>query len=78
MIAAITAVLDVIKSFLGFKQTEMEHKPVLDVVKDKKSLRKGTNYAEQILEITDQYTKYFSKKHLTKYNSLKKKFNKNN
>ena len=56
----------------------MEHKPVLDVVKDKKSLKKGTNYAEQIFEITDQYTKYFSKKHLTKYNSLKKKFNKNN
>ena len=51
MIAAITAVLDVIKSFLGFKQTEIEHKPVLDVVKDKKSLKKGTNYAEQILEI---------------------------
>ena len=76
--ATITALLEFLKSLCGLKQTEMEHKPVLDVVKDKKSLKKGTNYAEQILEITDQYTKYFSKKHLTKYNSLKKKFNKNN
>lgn len=78
MIAAITAVLDLLKSFLGFKQTEMEHKPVLEVVKDKTSLKKGTNYAEQIILITDKYTKFFDAKDLRKYNSLKKKFNKNN
>lgn len=78
MITAITAVLDLLKSFLGFKQTEMEHKPVLEVVKDKTSLKKGTNYAEQIILITDKYTKFFDAKDLRKYNSLKKKFNKNN
>ena len=44
----------------------------------KKSLKKGTNYAEKIFEITDKYTQYFEDKDLRKYKSLKKKFNKNN
>lgn len=76
--ATITALLEFLKSLCGLKQTDLENKTTLEVVKDKKSLKKGTNYAEQILEITDQYTRYFSKKHLTKYNSLKKRFKKNN
>lgn len=76
--SVLTALFDLIKSYLTTKDTEMKKKPTLEVIKDKKSLKKATNYTEQILLITDNYTEYFSKKDLRKYNSLKKKFNKNN
>ena len=56
----------------------MEHQPTLEVVKDKKALKKATDYTEQLIDIVDKYTEYFTKKDLSKYNSLKKKFNKNN
>ena len=44
----------------------------------KKALKKATDYTEQLIDIVDKYTEYFTKKDLSKYNSLKKKFNKNN
>ena len=75
--AAITALLDLIKQFLCVKQTEMVNKPILDVVKDKRALKKATNYTEQILSITDNYVEHFTKRDLKRYNTLKKKFNKN-
>lgn len=78
MVAAITAFFEMLKQALTVKQTDLENKPTLEIVKDKKSLKKGTNYAEQILVITDKYTKYFTSTDLKKYNSLKRKFNKNN
>jgi hypothetical protein len=56
----------------------MKNKTSLEVVKDKKSLKRATNYTEELIEIVDKYTDYFTKKDLSKYNSLKKKFNKNN
>lgn len=78
MITAITAALTAIKEFFGWRTSVTQNKPTLEVVKDKKSLKKGTNYAEKIFEITDKYTQYFEDKDLRKYKSLKKKFNKNN
>lgn len=78
MQAALTALFEMVKQFLSVKQTEMEHRPTLEVVKDKKALKKATDYTEQLIEIVDKYTEYFTKKDLNKYNSLKKKFNKNN
>jgi hypothetical protein len=56
----------------------LENKPTLEIVKEKKSLKKATNYTEQIIEIVDKYTNCFTKSDLRKYKSLKKKFNKNN
>jgi len=78
MLTAITSLLDFLKNLCGLKQTEIENKTTLDVVKDKKSLKKGTNYAEQIFLITDNYIDFFSKQDLRKYNLLKKRFLKNN
>ena len=78
MNTAITALFEMIKQLLCVKQTEMEHKESLDIVKDKKSLKKATNYTEQLLVITDKYIEYFNKSDLRKYKSLKKKFLKNN
>ena len=78
MNAAITAFFEMIKQFLNVKQTDMENKPILEMVKDKKSLKKGTDIAERILDITDRYQEHFSKSDLRRYNSLKKKFKKFN
>lgn len=77
MNTAITALFEMLKQLFSLKQTDLENKSELSVVKDKNTLKKGTNYAEQILLITDKYTKFFDKSDLKKYNSLKKKFNKN-
>ena len=76
--AAITAACNMVREFFGFKSTDIKYKPVTEAIKDKKSLKKATNYTEEILEITDKYTQFFSKLDLRRYNSLKKKFNKNN
>jgi len=78
MESALTAFFEMVRQFLSTKQTEMKNKTSLEVVKDKKSLKRATNYTEELIEIVDKYTDYFTKKDLSKYNSLKKKFNKNN
>lgn len=76
--AAITAFCEMVKSFFGFKQTDIEHKPTTELVKEKKSLKKATNYTEQIIEIVDKYVDFFDSSDKRKYKSLKKKFLKNN
>ena len=78
MYAALTAFFEMLKQAFSLKQTDLENKTTLDVVDDKESLKKGTDIAEEIFKITDKYTRYFENKDLKKYNSLKKKFNKNN
>lgn len=78
MSTAITALFELIKQWLAFKQSDNENKPVLEAIKDKRSLKKATNYTEELIALVDNYTEHFSKKDLKKYNSLKKKFNKNN
>lgn len=78
MLAAISTLFEFLKSLCNLKTTDIENKSILTVVKDKNNLKKGTNYAEQLLDITDEYTQYFSKSHLRKYNSLKKRFKKYN
>ena len=42
--SVLTALFDLIKSYLTTKDTEMKKKPTLEVIKDKKSLKKATNY----------------------------------
>ena len=78
MNSALTALFEMIKQFLSTKQTEMEHSSTLEVVKDKKSLKKASNFIEDLLKITDKYTDSFDKKDLKKYNRLKDKFFDNN
>lgn len=77
MNTAITALFEMLKQLFSLKQTDLENKSELSVVKEKDSLKKSANYAEQLILITDKYIKFFDKTDLRKYNSLKKKFNKN-
>lgn len=76
--AALTAFCEALKEIFHFKEVDIQNKPVTELAKDKKSLKKATNYTEQIIEIVDNYTLYFSDKDLRKYKSLKRKFMKNN
>ena len=76
--AAITAFCEMVKSFFGFKQTDIVQKPTTEIVKEKKSLKKATNYTEEIIEIVDKYIDIFSPADKRRYKSLKKKFLKNN
>ena len=78
MIAAITAALEVVKSFLGFKTEEIKLKPTLEVVKDKKDLKKASNITEEIIQLVDPYSETFDKSDLKKYQKLKKEFLKHN
>ena len=71
---AITALFELIKQIFGNKQTEMEHKPTLDIVKDKRQYKKATDLAELIIQITDKYKDTFTSSDLKKYEKLKKKF----
>lgn len=78
MFTAISSLMELLKSLCGLKQTDLENKTTLEVVKDKKSLKKGTNYAEKLIDITDKYVKFFSDSDLKRYKSLKRKFRNNN
>jgi hypothetical protein len=76
--AAIQSVCEMVKQFFQVRQTDMENKPTLEIVKDKKDLKKATNYAEKIFRITDKYTKYFNKTDLKNYENWKRLFEKYN
>lgn len=76
--AAITAFCEMVKSFFGFKQTDIINKPTTELVKERKALKKASNYTEQIIEIVDKYVDTFSFSDKRKYNSLKRRFLKNN
>lgn len=78
MFTTITAALQAIKEFCGWRKSVTNNKANLEMVKDKKILKKGTNYAERIIDIADKYTKYFEQNDLKRYKLLKRKFNKNN
>lgn len=78
MNTAITAFFEMLKQFFELRETDIEHKPTTDAIKDKKTLKKATNITEQILEITDNYVESFDEKDAKKYEKLKKRFLKYN
>ena len=76
--AAITAFCEMVKEFFGFKTTDIVNKPTTEIVKEKKSLKKASDITEEIITLVEGYTQFFSKRDLRRFNSLKKKFQKNN
>jgi len=75
---AVRAFFDMLNGAFLMNITGMKQKPTLEVVKDKKSLKKGTDYAEKIIDLVDKYEDKFDPKDLKKYRSLKTKFRKYN
>lgn len=54
----------------------VENQETTSLVGDKNDLKKATNIAEQIIEITRKYESSMSKKDRRRFKSLAKRFNK--
>ena len=75
---SIKAFFDMMKELFKFKEEDFKTKPTREIVNEKKSLKKASDYTEMLLDITDKYIEHFDKKDLKRYNSLKRKFKKHN
>ena len=70
------AFFDFLSTFLSFQTSKVENQETTSLVGDKKDLKKASNIAEQIIEITRKYESSMSKKDRRRFKSLIKKFNK--
>ena len=68
------SLLDCVQQIINYKTKKIEKS--IDILTDKKDLKKAGNIAEQIIEITLNYKFLMSKKDQRKIESLVKKFNK--
>lgn len=59
-------------------ETSILEKTTTCVVKDREEMHKAINYAEQIIDIADQYKSCFSEDDLKEYDKLRHKFFKYN
>lgn len=74
MLAVIKSFFDSLNKTMQAYETKIKNLPTSEIVKDKRLLKKATNITEQILDITNNYTQYFSKQDLKRYEQLKRKF----
>ncbi len=70
------SLLDCVQQIINYKTKKIEKQESIDILTDKKDLKKAGNIAEQIIEITLNYKFLMSKKDQRKIESLVKKFNK--
>ena len=70
------AFCDCISTRINYKTVSVENQETTSLVGDKKNLKKATNIAEQIIEITRKYESSMSKKDRRRFKSLAKRFNK--
>ena len=70
------AFFDFLSTFFSFQTSKVENQETTSLVGDKKDLKKATNIAEQIIEITRKYESSMSKKDRRRFKSLVKRFNK--
>lgn len=78
MFAAVEAFCEMIKQGFSYGIVRIVGKPNHDIIKDKKKLKKGTDYAEKIIDLVDKYIDLFDEKDKKKYITLKNKFKKYN
>ena len=70
------SLLDCVQQIINYKTKKIEKQESIDILTDKKDLKKAGNIAEQIIEIRLNYKFLMSKKDQRKIESLVKKFNK--
>jgi len=70
------ALLDCISTFLNYQNTKVENQETTSLVGDKKDLKKATNIAEMIIELSLKYLSSMSGRDQRKLKSLIKRFNK--
>lgn len=70
------AFLDCISTITNYRTVSIENQETTSLLGDKKDLKKATNIAEQIIEITRKYESSMSKKDRRRFKILTKRFNK--
>lgn len=74
MLRFISSIADTVKQIFKTWETNISHQLENTIVTDRKDLKKASNITEEILIITDKYTKWFDKEDYRNYNKLKRKF----
>lgn len=73
---AIKSVGEVFTSLFNLLKTNKEEQCETQIIKDKKRLKKATNIAQEIFQITDEYKNSLPEEVLKEYNKLRKEFDK--
>lgn len=73
---AIKSVEEVFTSLFNLLKTNKEEQCETQIIKDKKRLKKATNIAQEIFQITDEYKNSLPEEVLKEYNKLRKEFDK--
>lgn len=76
--ATVKALLDCLTQFFSYKKVKTENQDETEIIDDKRDLKKATDIAEQIIEISLRYQSLMSRSDRNKLNSLIKRFNKTN
>lgn len=76
--SAVQAFFEMMKQLFKMREVDIKNKPTTEIVKDKKLLKKGSDYAEKIIDLIDNYEHLLDKKDLRRYRTLKTKFKKYN
>lgn len=74
--ATVQALLDCLSQFFSYKKVKTENQDGIEIIDDKKDLKKSANIAERIIQIALKYQNGMSKFDRYKLNSLVKRFNK--
>jgi len=73
---AINSVGEAFTSLFNLLKTNKEEQCETQIIKDKKRLKKATNIAQEIFQITDEYKNSLPEEVLKEYNKLRKEFDK--
>lgn len=76
VLQAIEKVGEAVKSLFDYTKEIKTKQSETQLINDKKRLKKATNVAEKIFQITDQYTLKFSQEHKKEYEKLRREFDK--
>ena len=72
----IKALLDCLTQFFSYKKVKTENQDEIEIISDKRDLKKAADIAEQIIQISLKYQSSMSRSDRNKLNSLIKRFNK--
>ena len=74
MLEFINSIVNTIEQIFKTWEVNICHELENTIINDKKDLKEATNVTEEILIITDKYTKWFDKEDYRNYHKLKRKF----
>lgn len=73
---AVKSIGEAFTSLFNLLKTGKEEQAGTEVIKDKRSAEKANNIAEEIFQITDDYTDFFTQEEQERYERLRRQFDK--